>query len=258
MRIHVQSFSLMIFVFLLACDQQGRQEEKSLNLFEKAIAAHGGIEKWKNQKQFSFTVTSHRGDQSSQEEITTDLNKRYERIRGDGYELGYDGENYWQTREDTSMQKKNTRFIINLQFYFLAMPFVLTDPGVNIEEMGTGSMAGKEYDVLKATFDAGTGVAPEDQYILYLDPKTHKLAYMLYSVTYFNKENAEKYNANHYASWQEVDGLLLPEKIVSYVWDAEKQALGDMRIEKVFSALKFSESLPEKELFAMPEGAMVE
>ena len=254
----VQSFSLLIFFSLLACNQQPKQTEKKLSLFDKAIEAHGGIETWQKQKQFSFTITSHRGDQSRQEEIITDLNNRYELISGDGYQLGYEGKNYWQVLDDTSMQKKNTRFLINLQFYFLAMPFILTDPGVHVEEIGKKNMAGKEYDVLKATFDAGTGVASEDQYILYMNPKTHQLEYMLYSVTYFNKENAEKYNANHYANWQEVDGLLLPQKIISYIWDEEKQELGDKRIEKVFSDLKFSESKPDPALFALPKGAMVE
>ncbi len=126
--------------------------------------------------------------------------------------------------------------------YFFAVPFVLADPGVNLEKLEDRELNGKTYQVVRVTFDDGTGVAPEDQYVLYVDPETNRMEVLLYSVTYFDSSRASNYSANHYADWQEVGGLLVPQKLVRYHWNPDGMTFGSTRGEKLFDHVEFSQS----------------
>ena len=223
---------------------------------DHAIEAHGGIDRWRSFQQLAFTYVSESGDSRNEEQIVLNLHSRHERISGSNYEMGYDGQDYWQLLKEEGMKEKNPTFSINLQFYFFAMPFVLADEGVVEEQMGQKQLNGKTYDVAKITFESGTGVAPDDQYIVYVDPKTRQMEALLYSVTYFNKENAEKYSALHYSDWQEVQGLRVPKSMLRYRWDAEKETFGESRGSKSFPKVTFSKQAPDPDLFEKPEGAL--
>ncbi len=149
------------------------------------------------------------------------------------------------------------KFYINLQFYFFALPFVLGDPGIEYEDLGKRAFEEKMYDVIKVTYKEGVGQASKDQYLLYLDPETHRLHLLLYSVTYFNAENASQYNAALYEDWQEVDGLWVPSKLTSHKWDAETEEIGEVRYIKTFRNIRFSLEAPAEQLFHKPAGAEV-
>ncbi len=69
-------------------------------------------------------------------------------------------------------------------FYFFGMPFVFADPGVKQEALGQKDFQGQKYDVIKITFAAGTGDAPDDYYIAYVDPASGQLKLSVYVVTY--------------------------------------------------------------------------
>ncbi|MCB0854363.1 MAG: hypothetical protein KDD63_19205 [Bacteroidetes bacterium] len=251
---------LLITLLFWSCQPNPQQPEEENyipeTLIQKAVETHGGLAKWRSYHQLSFDVLTGSEENINRETILTDLNSRYEKISGEGYQMGYDGTNYWYKLEEEG-KEPNTKFMINLNFYFFAMPFVLADPGVNEENLGRKTLNGKEYEVVKATFDPGTGVAPDDQYILYLDPETYQLEILLYSVTYFNKENATQYNALYYREWQEADGLKVPKTIVRHYWDAENQALGDSRGEKSFENVGFSEEKAALSTFSAPEHSKV-
>ena len=55
--------------------------------------------------------------------------------------------------------------------YWLLMPVKLRDPGVTIVSEGTKEMDGAKRDVLHLSFGQ-VGLTPNDQYRLYVDPKT--------------------------------------------------------------------------------------
>ncbi|MEM7659012.1 MAG: DUF6503 family protein [Bacteroidota bacterium] len=224
-------------------------------LLGESLAAHGGLDQWR--KFGTLELSLNNGAGTSTDQILTDLHTRHELITGEEYAIGFDGETYWQTRVDTAQEPKNARFYINLQFYFFAMPFVLADPGVVVQELGQREIAGNPYEVVQAGFEDGVGVAPKDQYLLYLDPETKQLAYLLYSVTYFNEEHAERYNALHYAEWQEVDGLVVPSRIDRYRWEAEAQTLGEARGAKYYPEVKFSGEAVPASTFTPPVDAMI-
>jgi len=261
-------YLIIPFLFLVACANVKPSESETeavtmpveevkrevSPLLSPVLAAHGGLETWADFGELSFTA-SYGPEQ--QESFLLDLHSRQELITGAGYTVGYDGVNYWQVLEGDT-KPKNPEFTINLQFYFFAMPFVLSDEGVKTAALPNRSLQGQEYEVLKVTFGEGVGVASKDQYLLYVHPQSKQLTYLLYSVTYFDAGRAERYNAAHYADWQEVDGLKVPKTMISYVWDSENETLGEKKRSKEFSQVSFKSQRPDASIFARPEGAWEE
>ncbi len=246
--------NLLWFIAILifsACQSNTTAERPKIKqgktLLTPTLDAHGTLQQWQEHNDLQFRIGENPGEQ-----FRLDLKSRHEVITGEGYTLGYDGKRYWSDVRDTSVGDKNAKFLVNLQFYFFAMPFVLADEGVSLAALPDQEVAGKNFNVIKATFGSGVGVAPEDQYLVFVDPQTKQMEYLLYSVTFFNRANAEKYGALHYHTWQEVDGLLLPHKATRFRWDSEQKKLGDARGEKVFSAVKLDKQHPDPSIFAPP------
>jgi hypothetical protein len=72
--------------------------------------------------------------------------------------------------------------------YWLAMPFKLLDPGVNLSYLGTGNdSAGKNCSILQLTFHA-VGVTPENKYHVWVDQET----YLVTQWAYFEKFTDEQ------------------------------------------------------------------
>ncbi len=240
---------LLLCLFLHACGDPSSPKVDSISPLQALFEAHGGLAHWQSFQTLSFTIESHSPARTTVAQHVVDLHTRHERIKGPGYQLGFDGSDYWEIRSDTSLKKMDAKFLVNLQFYFFAMPFVLADPGVKAESTGSKQLNGKTYDVYQITFEQGTGVASDDQYIVYVDQQTGRLEILLYSVTYYNKDNAEKFNALHYTDWQKVNGLLLPVKASRHFWDQKRGALGDKRGEKIYRDVELATAAPPVEIF---------
>ena len=246
-------------LILNACSEPASKTEDPVvakkefsEFFQKVLDAHGGLETWNKMNTLKFSSTRIEPTTN----YTIDLKSRKEIIEAEGkYTLGNNGETVWVSPARDSFPGKNPRFMKNLTFYFVAIPFVLADDGVNLEDLGSKEVGGRKYNVIKATFGEGVGDASEDQYLLYVNPNTNKIDLINYSVTYFDKTKATKYNAIKY-EWQNVNGLLFPEKYIGYKWENEQ--LGEMRYEAPFENVSFSEEKMEDTIFEIPEGAWVE
>lgn len=219
---------------------------------DRALAAHGGLDTWRSYGALEYDL--QQGDRSEHQLI--DLHTRHGLITTDAYTLGFDGTQVWMT-PDLDAYSGNPRFYNGLNFYFFAIPFVLADPGTQREDLGQKTVGDTTYDVVRISFDAGTGDSPDDYYVGYFDPETRQLRLLLYTVTFNSQEPTENYNALMYDEWQEVGGLLVPRKMTSYQWDEEQEALGEMRREKIFSNVVFETQRPDSSRFAMPEGAEI-
>jgi len=222
---------------------------QTASILQPTYDAHGGLDAWQTFKGLEFDYISERGEASDTQHIITDLQTRKELIRSSSARIGFDGRDYWKTMLDSTVNNTDPKFVINLQFYFFAMPFVLADPGVRLESLGKKKIGQQDYDAVKVTFGDSIGVAPRDQYILYLDEVSKRLSALLYSVTYFNPDNAEKYSALVYTDWQEIEGILLPQKIGRRNWLEDQQVMGSSKGTKIFENVRLMTEEPKTELF---------
>ncbi|MEL7005988.1 MAG: DUF6503 family protein, partial [Bacteroidota bacterium] len=165
------------------------------------------------------------------------------------YTIGNDGTDVWISPADAEF-RSSPRFYHNLYFYFYAMPFVLADPGINYSDVEPLQVDSLYYPGIKISYNDGVGDASKDNYILYYSPETFQMAYLQYTVTYSTQQESDRYSLIKYDDWTEVNGLLLPTKLVWYKYEDGK--LGDMRNEATFSDIQLSAEVPAEDMFAKP------
>ena len=241
-------FLLFTIVFLISSTAYAQQSD----VFENALDAHGGLETWQSFQTLSYDLNS--GDNS--ERHTIDLYSRKTRQEHASYTVGYDGNDVW-VAPNLDAYSGNPRFYNGLHFYFFALPFVLADPGVNATPMGQQELSGATYDVISFTFNDGVGDSPKDEYIGYFDASSHRLHLLLYTATFMSQTKSTRYNARVYEDWQEIQGLWVPQNIVSYQWDADQMQLGNQRGVTSYENVSFSREAAEPGVFQKPETAEV-
>lgn len=221
-------------------------------IFNKVLEAHGGKATWDAMNTLTYTI----GTGAKAEEHTVELKSRRSLIEVPGkYKLGFDGKDVWISPHRDSFSGQSPRFMHNLRFYFVAIPFVFTDPGVNIKDGGMVTTNGKEYHLVHVTFEDHIGDAPEDHYNMYVDPNSNRIDFITYSVTYFDTSRATKYNALRY-DWAEANGLLAPTMFTGYKW--EQDSLGEQRYQSSFSKLRYDASFKADQTYSVPEGAYID
>lgn len=181
----------------------------------KVFETHGGLDTWKEMQTLKFTMAKDAGDEIT----TTDLNNRYALIEMPEHTIGYDGQEVWLSKNDTTSFKGNPKFYYNLMFYFYAMPFILADDGIIYEDVKALDFEGKSYPGIKISYESGVGESPEDEYILYYDSETYKMTWLGYTVTFFTKEKAKEFHFIKYSEWQIVNGLQLPKTLTWYNYE---------------------------------------
>lgn len=226
---------------------------KGIKLLDQCITAHGGIDNWNKFSGLSYVVES--GDKSLYQ--LTQLQDRRTYSKSKDFELGSDGKMVWVTPNADKVPGKSAAFYYNLDFYFVAIPFVLKDPGVNVTYMGKASPDGLEYDLLKISYGSDVGLSAEDLYFLYLDPISHQLKILTYTVSYFDKTNDKVNSAKKYLDYQDVQGILMPGKMENYRWIDGKIGENSNR-DRVIKDIKFHKSIPDPAVFEVPSGAMTE
>ncbi|MBL6445597.1 hypothetical protein JMN32_04710 [Fulvivirga sp. 29W222] len=169
-------------------------------LLQKALKAHGGQKHWETFNTLKYEVKTTLGTEKTETQLI-DLKSRKVLITGSGYTLGMDGANVWVAPDKEAFGEMPPRFYHNLVFYFFAIPFVLSDPGIQYEDLGERSIEGQNYRALKISFNEGIGDADGDLYIAHFNPETYQLELLLYTVTYFSGKKDENYNALRYTKW---------------------------------------------------------
>lgn len=211
----------------------------------KIFEAHGGFEKWSEMQSLSYL----RGEETT----VTNLQNRKIRLESPTQTIGFDGENVWISPD--SLDASRARFYHNLYFYFYAMPFVVGDPGVFYEAVEPREIKGKMYNGVKVSYDNGVGDSPKDNYIVWVDPESNLMEWLMYTVTFRSGESSESYNLIKYGDWKNVNGLTLPTKLEWYTY--EDGVAGESRNEAIFENVQLSEEAPSNDLFEMPENAQI-
>lgn len=229
-------------------------EENTINYPDnlmKIFDAHGGLDAWNKMQSLEFTMPKPEGEDI----ITVNLKNRKSLLEKPNHTIGFNGENVWLYSKDTIAFNGNPKFYYNLMFYFYAMPFVLADEGINYTNAEPLIHQGKSYPGIKITYQNGVGESSEDEYILYYDSETFKMAWLAYTVTYFSKEKSSELHFRKYDVWQDINGVLLPKSIVRYNYEANNPTT--VHSEDTFINVKLSPQAPDNDLFEMPEGAEI-
>jgi hypothetical protein len=180
--------------------------------YQEVLLAHGGLDQWKKMRSLTYSMPSDGGDEVQ----TIDLESRKVLVETDTYKMGSDGKELWIQQDSTYFNPERVEFYHNLMFYFYAMPFVLADDGITYAPTEPLIIEGKTYPGMKVSYEENIGASPEDEYLLFMDPKTKNMAWLAYTVTFGKDEKSDLYNFIKYDKWQEVNGLQLPAAIVWY------------------------------------------
>ncbi|WP_026839158.1 DUF6503 family protein [Gillisia sp. JM1] len=218
--------------------------------FAKVLEAHGGIEQWNNGKTLKFTI----GDGSESQQHIVDLKNRMDKTVTTDYEIGYDGNNAWVLNKNGNY-KGNAIFMHNLMFYFYAMPFVLADQDANYSKAEDKEINGNNYHGLKITFDSGVGASSSDEYYLYYNPETYKMAWLSYKATFGSDKKPEWPNYISYDKWSEVDGIFLPTSIAWY--NVDKGEVKEEKNRVDFNTISVSNEAQPENFYSVPANATV-
>ena len=154
---------------------------------KRMVAAHGGMSAWSASPTVSFLRTAElAGDPQPwvlHETIEQGRRRLYQDWPEEGMRLVSDGNEVWTVNWSKMFPPA---FVAQIGFYFLNMPWITQDPGVILNEIGTGSYptSDREFAKVEMTFQPGTGETPGDRYVLYIDQETHLLQAIEYHVSY--------------------------------------------------------------------------
>ena len=159
-QVTLHSLAVLIFFSVSSSNLQAQLEE--------AIKAHGGIDTFNQFGTLEYDLKDFPGPKAAlSDHQLFDLYSRHTLITSDTYKIGFDGEHVWIT--DPEALGMPARFYAATPFYFFGLPFLFADPGCKQEFLGSKTLDGKEYDVVKFFYEAGIGDTPDDNYVAYLD-----------------------------------------------------------------------------------------
>ncbi len=229
------------------------QEAKNKNYPEnltKVFDAHGGLDTWKAMKSLIFTMDKPDG----KEVIMTNLNSREALLDNPESTIGFNGEQVWLLNKTEEAYKGyDPKYGYNLMFYFYAMPFILSDDGINYADAEPLVVEGVTYPGIQITYNAGVGETSDDRYVLYYNPTTYHMEWLGYTVSFVPGIDKKELHFRRYDNWQKVNGLLLPKTIVGYGYKDDKPTEAKQSTE--FIDVKLSKNEIASSKFVKPEKA---
>lgn len=194
----------------------------------KSIEQHGGLRDWfiKQHLEFAFDYQPVKGARRNTLQRVDNWSSLARHRLGDqpDLEFGWDGKQAWSTDPEKTKQL-SPRFWALTPYYFVGIPFVLADPGVNLENLGELKLQGQSYKAVRVTFGEDVGDSPKDFYIVYFDGENRVKA-ARYIVTYpgfFPDGGQSPEKIVFYSDYESVEGIVLAKKLDFFAWD-EKAA----------------------------------
>jgi len=250
--------AIIVMLALVLCVAfSGARAQKAIDVVDGMIEAHGGMEAWASAPSVAFTEswTSNGFPPTPESHVVVEQGRRraYHEIPAMNARIGWDGEQCWSLNWS---RPTPPRFIVNLTWYFVNLPWVVKDPGVVLHEPETMTLWNDdtEYISIRMTFDPGTGDTPDDYYVLIIDPETYQLHGCVYVVTYPSLlPEGVTSTPEHvliFEGMQTVDGLQVPASFTIY--EDEKFYAGCK-----LTGWSFRQPFDEK-MVEMPEGAVID
>ncbi len=227
----------------------------------RAIEAHGGLETWYENGAMAFHFNYQPLDDGTPRNTfqvvdTWRAVARHRLIDQPNIEYGWTGTEAWINPADADIPY-NTRFWSLTPYYFVGIPFVLSDEGINYELLPDITYKETGYHVVKVTFDEGTGDAPDDYYILYFDQNSFRLGVIRYIVSYkgyFPDGGHLPEKFMDCEGEQTVEGITLPRNYKTY-W-SEDGGPGEHITNIELTEVSFQPD-QTRAYFFVPEGAKV-
>ncbi len=230
-------------------------------MIQAAIEAHGGLARWYGSGPLGFRYTYERaeGPPIDTRQIVDPwaARARHATLPDSSVQFGWTGREAW-VKPAAAEAPINARFWSLTPYYFVGMPFVLADPGVNLETAGQMTAEGQTYDLVRVTFDPGTGDAPDDYYYVLLEGETRRVGGVRYVVSYpgfYPEGGASPERLMLYDGAQEAGGLTFQEGFRSFAWTEDGP--GAPAAEGTVTGLRFLPEAPDS-LFALPPNAAVQ
>ncbi|MFQ5568094.1 MAG: hypothetical protein ACE5G0_00380 [Rhodothermales bacterium] len=226
-----------------------------------AIEKHGGLARWYANGPLFFRFNYRpQGRQpiDTYQIVDTWSSRASHRLAADSsMGFGWDGQRAWRLPPEVDLPT-NARFWALTPYYFIGVPFVLGDPGVVLHPDGEMDFEDRTYDLVRVTFEAGTGDAPDDYYVVLIDRQTRRIGGMRYVVSYpgFFPEgghSAESFIV--YDGEQEIDGILFPQTFRTFQW-SDEDGPGALKTETSLTDVAFRPNTSD-DAFHVPEGAEV-
>ncbi|WP_116125322.1 DUF6503 family protein [Lewinella sp. IMCC34183] len=191
-----------------------------------AIEAHGGLEAWYGNGPLYYHFNYQPLDDGSPRNtlayndyvnsravhlLATDTTQRF----------GFDGTEAWSTTGER-IDGMSPRFWSLTPYYFVGLPFVLADAGIILDTLSPASLDGTTYDMVRVTYESGTGDADGDYYVLYLNPDTGQLDALRYVVSYpgyFPNGGHTPEKLMQLTGKTKVDGVTLPTGYATNYWN---------------------------------------
>lgn len=226
-------------------------------IVRELIEAHGGMPPWRQAPTVGFRDRWSNPDGSGWETVVTveqDSRRAYLDFPASGASITWDGERAWSVGWEMPIPP---RFLALLNYYFVCLPWLTQDPGVNLTVEGPVKILDDptEYTAVRMTFDEGVGDTPDDYYVLYIDPETERLHGCKYVVTYeaLLPEGIE-HTPEHilvFEDWTTTAGLIVPTRFTIY--DLDGSVYSGCEISEWSFGRPFDEARME-----MPEDAVVD
>lgn len=229
----------------------------------EAMEAHGGLSKWFANGPISFHFDYQPLDGGEPRNTYQTIDTWRSRARhfsavDSTQQFGWDGGMAWVKAKNSNVFNYNTRFWSLTPYFFVGQPFVLQGKGTNLELLDQVEFKNSLYNVVKVTFDSGTGDAPDDYYVLYFNTRSRKLEVIRYIVSYpgyFEKGKHLPEKFMELQGEQIVEGITFPKNYKTY-WLNEENAPGEHITDIQLSEIKFLPQL-ESSYFDVPKDAKV-
>jgi hypothetical protein len=237
-------------------------DSKAGRVLWESIQAHGGLETWYANGPLYFHYNYQPvGDGTPRNTYQTvdtwSARARHQMAERREREYGWDGEHAWYRPGDWE-PPYDVRFWALTPYYFVGMPFVLADPGVNLTHEGRATLEGESCEVIRATF-GDVGISPDDFYVLYIDRDDHVFRGLRYIVSYpkyFPEGGHSPEKLMTYDGRQRVDGILFAESYRFYKWQPDSKTNAPKVTDADLTDVAFRPETPNA-YFEVPDDATI-
>ena len=209
----------IVLIFLMGAGLDA-QELTGSELLDKAIAYHDPNQEWNSFKATLYVTMQTPKASERVSTISMDFRASQFGLKvakdGDTYTYSFDGDDCKMTLNGaTKISKADAEkfrlscdrgaMMRNYYTYLYGLPMKLKDPGTNLDpKVLTKTFKGKEYKVLKVTYDVEVG---DDIWYFYFDPNT----YAMEVYQFFHEESKNDGEYILLSGMENVEGVLMPK-----------------------------------------------